>query len=111
SNNLHIELQTYGSFTALPSELCFGVYRIVQELVHNIVKHSGATQVLIALICQNDLLQLTVEDNGHGFDTGKVTKGLGLESMRSRVRDLGGQISFTSRTGEGTSVEIEVNIT
>ncbi len=110
SNSLHIELQTYGSFTALQPELCFGVYRIVQELVHNIVKHSGATQVLVALVCQDDLLQLTVEDNGNGFDTGKITKGLGLESMRSRVRDLGGQISFTSRAGEGTSVEMEVNV-
>lgn len=109
SNRLHIELQTFGSFTALNPEFCFAVYRIVQELVHNIVKHSGATQVIIALLHQDDLLQLTVEDNGNGFDPGRQTRGLGLESIRSRVRGLGGQISFNSRAGEGTSVELEVS--
>ncbi|WP_118975697.1 tetratricopeptide repeat-containing sensor histidine kinase [Taibaiella koreensis] len=109
SNRLHIELQTFGSFTALKPEFCFAVYRVVQELVHNIVKHSGATQVLIALLYQDDLLQLTVEDNGNGFDTSKTMKGLGLESIRSRVKDLGGHISFNSRSGEGTSVELEVS--
>jgi two-component system NarL family sensor kinase len=107
-NNLHIELQTYGSFTALPPEICFAAYRIVQELVHNIVKHAQATQVLIALVHQEDLLQLTVEDNGNGFDPEKMTKGLGLKSIRSRVQDIGGSISFSSRKNEGTSVEIEV---
>jgi len=108
SNRLHIELQTFGSFTALKPEFCFAIYRIVQELVHNIVKHSGATQVLIALLYQDDLLQLTVEDNGNGFDAERTSNGLGLESIRSRVKDLGGQVSFNSRPGEGTSVELEV---
>jgi signal transduction histidine kinase len=110
-NKLHIELQTYGSFTALPPEICFAVYRIVQELVHNIVKHAQATHVLIALVHQDDLLQLTVEDNGNGFDPEKTTKGLGLKSIRSRVHDIGGSISFSSQKDEGTSVEIEVATT
>jgi signal transduction histidine kinase len=107
-NNLHIELQTYGSFTALPPELCFAVYRIVQELVHNIVKHAHATQVLIALVHQDELLRLTVEDNGNGFDPEKTTKGLGLKSIKSRVKDIDGNITFSSQKDEGTSVEIEV---
>lgn len=107
-NNLHIELQTYGSFTALPPELCFAVYRIVQELVHNIVKHAHATQVLIALVHQDELLRLTVEDNGNGFDPKKTTKGLGLKSIKSRVKDIDGNITFSSQKDEGTSVEIEV---
>jgi two-component system NarL family sensor kinase len=93
-NSLHIELQTYGSFTALPPELCFSIYRIVQELVHNIVKHAKATQVLIALVHRDDLLQLTVEDNGNGFDPEKATKGLGLKSIRSRVKDIDGKVQF-----------------
>lgn len=108
SNALHIELQTFGSFTALPSELCFAVYRIVQELVHNIVKHSGATQVLIVMSHQENLLQLTVEDNGNGFDSDKDYQGFGIKSLRSRVKDIDGQITFSSVPGEGTSVEIEV---
>lgn len=107
-NNLHIELQTYGSFTALPPELCFAVYRIVQELVHNIVKHAHATQVLIALVHQDELLRLTVEDNGNGFDPEKTTKGLGLKSIKSRVKDIDGNVTFSSQKDEGTSVEIEV---
>jgi signal transduction histidine kinase len=107
-NTLHIELQTYGSFTALPPELCFSIYRIIQELVHNIIKHAKATQVLIALVHQDDLLQLTVEDNGSGFDPEKVSKGLGLKSIRSRVNDIDGKIHFSSQPNVGTSVEIEV---
>lgn len=108
SNALHIELQTFGSFTALPSEVCFAAYRIVQELVHNIVKHSGATQVLIVMSHQDNLLQLTVEDNGNGFDSDKDYQGFGIKSLRSRVKDIDGQITFSSVPGEGTSVEIEV---
>jgi signal transduction histidine kinase len=107
-NTLHIELQTYGSFTALPPELCFSIYRIIQELVHNIVKHAKATQVLIALVHQDELLQLTIEDNGCGFDPENVSKGLGLKSIRSRVQDIDGKILFSSQPDIGTSVEIEV---
>jgi signal transduction histidine kinase len=107
-NTLHIELQTYGSFTALPPELCFSIYRIIQELVHNIIKHAQATQVLIALVHQDDVLQLTVEDNGSGFDPEKANKGLGLKSIRSRVNDIDGKIHFSSQPNVGTSVEIEV---
>lgn len=107
-NNLHIELQTYGSFTALPAECCFGIYRIVQELVHNIVKHSAATQVLIQLRYQDDTINLTVEDNGKGFDPAAAGKGLGLKSIKSRVHDLNGRIGFHSQPGIGTSIEIEI---
>lgn len=106
-NNVYIEFQSWGSYTALPAAYCFAVYRIVQELVHNIIKHAGATGVLIQLRHQNDLLCLTVEDNGTGFDPELEYKGLGLKSIRSRVGELGGQISFNSKSGEGTSVEVE----
>lgn len=106
-NSVYIEFQSWGSFTALPAAYCFAVYRIVQELVHNIIKHAGATGVLIQLRHQDNLLCLTVEDNGTGFDPEGEYKGMGLKSIRGRIQELGGQISFTSRAGEGTSVEVE----
>ncbi len=105
---LHIEVQTYGSFSALPAEFCFGVYRIVQELIHNIVKHAGATQVVLVLSHQDNLLHLTVEDNGEGFTPGQQSSGLGLKSVHRRVSDLGGDISFSSQQHVGTTVEIEI---
>lgn len=106
--NLYIEFQSWGSFTALPAEYCFAIYRVLQELVHNIIKHAHATSALIQLRHQNDLLCLTVEDNGIGFDPDKTYEGLGLKSMYSRINDIGGQITFSSTKGEGTSVEVEL---
>lgn len=106
--NLYIEFQSWGSFTALPAEYCFAIYRVVQELVHNIIKHAHATSTLIQLRHQGDLLCLTVEDNGVGFDPERPGNGLGLKSIRSRVEDLGGSIAFTSTNGEGTSIEVEL---
>ncbi|RYZ49522.1 MAG: sensor histidine kinase [Sphingobacteriales bacterium] len=107
-NNIHFELQVYGTFTTLPPECCFAIYRIVQELVHNIIKHAEATQVLIELRSQDNLVSLTIEDNGIGFDPKAYGKGLGLKSVTSRVNDLYGRITFQSEQGIGTSIEIEI---
>lgn len=111
SKQLHIEFQSWGSFSTLPAEYCFAIYRVVQELVHNIIKHANATSVLIQLRHQDRILCLTVDDNGDGFNERKTGMGLGLQSIRSRVEGLGGQVVFSSTAGEGTSVEVELQTT
>ena len=88
------------------------LYRIVQELLQNIQKHAGAERVLLQVIRHQGRCTVILEDNGRGFDlTAARTKdGLGLRSVESRVRYLGGHIDWDSVPGEGTSITIELPI-
>ena len=93
----------------LPSSTEIVVYRIVQELLNNAVKHSGASTILAQVIRQGDNLSITVEDNGKGFDIAQtgITKGAGLANVKARVEYLKGQMDTQSTPGKGTSVHIE----
>jgi len=90
------------------------VYRIVQELVNNAIKHAGAENVLVqAHISEAEkLLALTVEDDGKGFDITvlKQSSGIGWSNIQNRVEFLKGKIDISSEPGKGTSVLIEINI-
>ncbi len=88
------------------------IYRIVQELVSNAIKHAQANQVLVQLVREKDQLHLTVEDDGVGFDPKTLdrAKGIGWENIRSRVDFLKGTIDIQSKSGQGTSVLIEIPI-
>ncbi len=85
------------------------VYRIVQELLNNAVKHSGATTILAQVIRQDNNLSITVEDNGSGFNSDQIDlmKGAGFKNIQSRVDYLKGQIDIKSTVGKGTSVHID----
>ncbi len=87
------------------------IYRIVQELSHNAVKHAGATHLLLQLLRKEGRLTIIVEDNGKGFDVKEALKkkGLGLSSIESRVQFLQGTIEWDSVPGEGTTVVITVD--
>lgn len=89
------------------------VYRAVQELVHNIVKHAHATEALVQLERSGNLLLVTVEDNGTGFDTGYpgANSGSGLDALRNRLALVQARMDISSRLGEGTDVHIEMNLT
>ena len=83
------------------------VYRIVQELLNNAVKHSGATTILAQVMRQDNNLTITVEDNGKGFNKESILQGTGLKNIRSRVDYLKGQLDIQSTPGKGTSVHID----
>ncbi len=85
------------------------LYRIVQELLNNVVKHAQATTIVAQVIRQNNLISITVEDNGKGFDTTAMEKfrTAGLQNIQSRVNYLHGQLDIQSTPGKGTSVHIE----
>ena len=93
----------------MPSTTEIVVYRIVQELVNNAVKHSGATTILAQVIRQSNNLSITVEDNGKGFPNIEeaLTKGSGLLSIKSRVDYLKGQMDIQSAPGKGSSIHID----
>src|SRR5262249_1681457 len=84
------------------------VYRVVQEALANVARHSGATAVDIDLAWESNSLALEVTDNGRGFAIGEaIGKGIGLTSMRERFETLGGTLSVESSTA-GTRVSARV---
>ncbi|MFN8284876.1 MAG: sensor histidine kinase [Chitinophagales bacterium] len=87
-------------------------YRIVQELTNNILKHAHATEVMVQLLAKEDKLNITVEDNGKGFDTKQLSavNGIGYKNIRSRIDFLKGKMDVQSKLNEGTSVYIEIPI-
>ncbi len=86
------------------------IYRIVQELVHNAVKHAEASKIMVQCSQAEEIFFITVEDNGKGFSSGGPPMGgAGLENIRSRVDFLRGNLSIES-TGEGTIVNIELHV-
>ncbi len=88
------------------------LYRIIQELTTNAVKYAGAKNILIQLSRNENLLNLTVEDDGQGFDTAQLssTKGTGLQNVQSRVDYLKGTFTIESEKGKGTTANIELPI-
>jgi PAS domain S-box-containing protein len=98
----------------IPRELnratALGIYRIVQEGLQNVGKHSQATHARVELTRENDMIRLLIRDNGRGFDTELVHRhaGLGLLGMRERVHLAQGRILIQSAPGKGTNIEVKV---
>jgi signal transduction histidine kinase len=88
------------------------LYRIVQELLTNVVKHSYATETYVQLVKDGSRLSVSVEDNGKGFDLEKLEKkkSAGWLSLQSRVNYLKGRLEINSILEKGTTVAIEFNV-
>ncbi|MFZ5939929.1 MAG: tetratricopeptide repeat-containing sensor histidine kinase [Bacteroidota bacterium] len=88
------------------------IYRIIQELVNNILKHAGASRAIVQLINDGKRLIVTVEDNGKGMDMDQMEGGAGIgwNNIRNRVDFLKGELDITSVPDEGTSVQIIINL-
>ena len=101
-----------GEVPALEMELAVCLYRITQEALHNVVKHSGVSSASVALTTDGGQVVLSVADRGVGFDRAAVRqKGtLGLVSMRERARLVQGELLVKSGPGEGTTVEVRAPI-
>ncbi|ALW86923.1 hypothetical protein AUC43_18660 [Hymenobacter sedentarius] len=89
------------------------VYRIVQELLNNIMKHSQATEVEVHVAREKGHVAVSVEDNGRGFEPDALTTlplaGMGLSGVRNRVALLGGELSIKSQLGRGTIISFELD--
>lgn len=110
-HSLQINTEIWGKVRRLPGDVELTAYRIIQELMHNILKHAGATQALVQIIFHDTQLCITVEDNGRGMPAdGSPKEGIGLRTIRERVKLLNGQIDTLSTPGQGTSVYIELDL-
>ncbi|MDX2049249.1 MAG: sensor histidine kinase [Chitinophagaceae bacterium] len=107
-----INYQSFGMEKRLDNSNEIIIYRIIQELLNNTLKHAAATEALVQLVKEEKRLNIVVEDNGRGFNTEIIEtgKGAGWTSIRSRVDYLRGQLDVHSEAGKGTLVNIEFNI-
>src|SRR5262249_50577218 len=110
NHGLKIEFRHDQMPAAIPPDAAVCFYRIAQEALRNAIKHSGAQQAEVALTGTADAIYLRIIDHGHGFDPGQVEgkSGLGLVSMRERVRPLGGEIAIDSQPSRGTQLHVRV---
>jgi two-component system NarL family sensor kinase len=107
--NLQTQLDVTGSHRPLPLRVETGLYRIAQEALTNIRRHAEAKHVLIRLIATPDRVELSIEDDGRGFDPTRVPQGrYGLIGLRERVKLLGGELNMDSHSGKGTRLEVSV---
>ena len=104
-----------GLDTRLPQRLEVALYRLVQEAVTNVIKHSYARQCTVSVTRTDGSVETVVEDDGRGFDPDKISRAgeehLGIVGMQERVRSLGGQFAIDSRPGGGTRVRIRIPLT
>jgi signal transduction histidine kinase len=94
-----------GVTTSLPMDVNTTLFRIVQESLTNISKHSQATKVVIKLQ-QSEMIWMSIEDNGQGFNTTQNTTGFGLQGMRERSIALGGHLMIRSQPGQGCAISV-----
>jgi PAS domain S-box-containing protein len=102
--HIQIERQTEIKEEEVPEFLKIAFFRVMQEALNNIAKHSEADSVRLLLRKVEDTIELTVEDNGIGFDLETAGKGMGLTSMRERTELSGGTFRVESAPGRGTTV-------
>jgi len=95
---------------SIPSEISLCLYRVAQECLNNIAKHSGARKATVAIRGDKDGILLSVSDNGKGFDPGLVAdqSGLGIVGIRERIRLVDGTVSISSQPRKGTRIDARV---
>jgi signal transduction histidine kinase len=111
---LPVRMHVAGLEQRLPPQVEIAVYRVVQELLNNVMKHAHASEVVVHVAHEDSRLEVSVEDNGCGFETAALAAqpltGIGLAGMRNRVALLGGELSINSQLGRGTIVSFEVSV-
>lgn len=114
SAGLPIRLHLLDLAHRLNPQVEIGVYRTVQELLNNVMKHARATEAVVHVVHENGRLEVSVEDNGCGFEPaalgGQPLAGIGLAGVRNRVALLGGRLVINSRPGRGTIVSFELEV-
>ncbi len=110
AQSLQIDFNFEAIPDSLPRDVALCLYRVLQESLRNVVKHSGTRRALVEMNGSPGEIRLTVCDEGVGFDPGRSQKdgGLGLISMRERLRLIGGRITIDSRPLRGTRVHVSV---
>ena len=110
-NSLHdseISFEVLGESIAISKKAEINIFRIIQEIINNSIKHSEASEIHTQLSYQENGINLTIEDNGIGFNKDKVSSGIGLRNIESRIEYLNANLDFRSDS-KGTSYLIDIN--
>ena len=110
ASKLNISVEDFGLDNRLENSLEITIFRIIQELVTNIIKHADASEATISITQHKDSLSIIVEDNGRGFDAQKFQQkeGMGLSGIEKRIEHLEGTLEVDSTPSKGTSVLIDI---
>ncbi|WP_162819701.1 sensor histidine kinase [Kordia sp. SMS9] len=109
TKTIKVELLAHGLDNRLGNSTEIQLYRVVQELLNNVLKHANATEVTIQLLKRENELNIMVTDNGIGFDTQEILyEGMGLRSVKARIVEMGGRVLIDSNKGNGTTVTVEI---
>ena len=109
SDKVQFDLQFIGDVDTGNEMVRLYAYRIVQELLSNVLHHAKASECLVQISRDNGLMNITVEDNGIGF-SGSTSNGIGMNSIKSRLEYLGGSLDIDSNKNEGTAVYVEIPV-
>ena len=107
---LTVHVQSVGVVDGLQADQEVMLYRIIQELLQNVLKHANATQVIVQFNQLEKRMYVTVEDNGVGMNGGTDSTGMGLKNIQSRITFLKADLDIDSIPGQGTTVSIEIPI-
>lgn len=111
SKQLEVNVSTFGMEERLDRLMEIQIYRIIQELIGNILKHAQAKKIEVQLNRFDDVVNIMIEDDGIGFETKSLSaksRGLGLKNVANRVDELSGKWSIDSKPGGGTSVSVDI---
>ncbi len=110
-DGLHIDFQAFQIQKDIPLSVQLNIYRIVQELMSNAVKHARASNIMLQCSQNDHVFFITFEDDGRGFDTAVLEnkKGMGLDNLKNRITFLKGKFELKSVLSEGTIINIELN--
>ena len=112
NHHITINVWDYGLDKRIENRIELTLFRIIQELLTNIIKHSNASEVSISLTNHDNILNIMVEDNGVGFHLKdlKLKEGMGLKSIELRIEKLGGSVEIDSYPNNGTTIIIDIPI-
>ncbi|WP_343745092.1 ATP-binding protein [Chitinophaga sp.] len=110
--NLQVDFSAINLRTDIPKPTQIIIYRIIQELLTNVIKHAEATEALVQCSQEGPVVYITVEDNGKGMDTAVAAgkRGIGLDNIQNRVEFLKGKMECRSSVGKGTIINIELHV-
>jgi signal transduction histidine kinase len=93
---------------AFPNKTKIHIYRMLQETLQNIYKHAEANEVKISFKLKNNVILMSIKDDGKGFNVTKARKGIGLKNIASRAEEIGGEVKIDSEINVGTTFKISI---
>ncbi len=110
AGELDVEYNYYGFMGETDKKLDLVIYRIIQELLQNVIKHAKASFLLVQLSRHDDTLGVTIEDNGLGMEKIDEANGMGLQNIKTSITNLDGHFNVLSEKGHGTTIYFEINV-